>query len=68
MPRPFKDTRPKVGAWQQVWRMSLRVVGYFLIIQRRVGFTDPEIKVSEFCATVNRYLLEKTTSLRAGTV
>jgi hypothetical protein len=39
MHRPFKNIQPKVGAWQQeVWRMSLRVIGYFLIIQRIVGF------------------------------
>jgi len=44
MNRAFKEIRPKVGAWQQVWRMSLRVVGYFLIIQTSVGFPDPRNK------------------------
>jgi hypothetical protein len=39
MHRPFNDMWPKVGAWQQVvWRVSLCVVGYFVIIQRSVGF------------------------------
>jgi hypothetical protein len=38
----FQRNTAQIGAWQQVCRMPLPVVGYFLIIQTSVGFSWPQ--------------------------